>query len=216
MNIVNRTSIDRELKAFIPNKQIPVKELAFANQGNESFIYQKYPDLWKQAVQDKELLDNNLFNLQEKNFPEYRMISNEICKNGSYANETLKGIQENSILSKTFFSKQNMKIIQNKLKWLIYEESGRKFVIGEQDENELLIIMRSIYLENSKNLPVSIKEQIGFLNEKVYEDIFPKLYSNVKQYIQYLADVSNPYQIMSRPEYVSQSGTKSYDLSRFI
>ena len=48
-----------------------------------------------------------------------------------------------------------MKIIQNKLKWLIYEESGRKFVIGEQDENELLILMRSIYLENSKNTKIS-------------------------------------------------------------
>lgn len=212
--IIRNSNINTQ--TFIPSKQIPVKDLAFANQGDRAYIFQKYPDLWKQAVQDRELIDNNLFNLQEKNFPEYRMISNEICKQGSFVNTTLKGIQENSILSKVFFSEQNIQIIQNKLKWLVYEASNQKFVIGKQCENELLIVMRSIYLEYSKNLPVSIKQQIGYLNEKVYEDIFPKLFSNVKQYIQYLADVSNPYQIMRRPEFVSQSGTKSYDLSRFI
>jgi len=213
MNINNR-NINND--TFIPSKHIPVKELAFANQGEHVYIFQKYPDLWKEPIQDKKMINNNLYNLQEKNFPEYKMISNEICKQGSFVNTTLKGIQENSILSKVFFSEQNIKIIQNKLKWLIYKESNEKFVIGKQNEEELLIVMRSIYLEYSKNLPVSIKEQVGYLNEKVYEDIFPKLYSNVKQYIQYLADVSNPYTIMRRPEFVSQSGTKSYDLSRFI
>lgn len=200
----------------IPNRQVPIKERAFAVDNKNVYLYQKYPDLWKQAVQDHKLVDNNLFNLQQKNFPEYRMISNEICKQGSFGNVTLKGIQENSILSKVFFSKQNMEIIQNKLKWLVYEHSNNKYIIGKQDENELLIIMRSIYLEYSKNLPVSIKQQILFLNNKVYEDIFPKLYSNVQQYISYLADVENPYKIMNRPEYINQSGTKTYDLSRFV
>jgi len=201
---------------IIPNKEVPIKDRAFAIENDRVYLYQKYPDMWKQAVQEHKLTDNNLFDLQQKNYPEYQMISNEICKQGSFSNITLRGIQENSILSKTFFSKQNMDIIQNKLKWLVYENSNRQYIIGKQDENELLIIMRSVYLENSKNLPVSIKEQVGFLNEKVYEDIFPKLYSNVQQYISYLADASNPYKIMDRPEYINQSGTKTYDLSRFI
>lgn len=202
----------------IPSRDINVTDRSFGydKAKNKVYIYQKHPDIWRQAVQDKVLVDNSLYNLKDTNFPEYKMIANEICKDSTYSNITLKGILENSILSKTFFSKKNMDIIQNKLKWLVYEHSNKQYIIGKQDENELLIIMRSIYLEYSKNLPVSIKEQIGFLNEKVYEDIFPKLYSNVKQYINYLADVSNPYKIMNRPEYINQSGTKSYDLSRFV
>ena len=68
-----------------------------------------------------------------------------------------------------------------------------------QDQDELQIIMRSIYLENSKNLPNNIPEQVNALNQLVLQYAVPQIYSSLTSYTKYMHDITNVYTIMDRP-----------------
>ena len=47
----------------------------------------------------------------------------------------------------------NMEIIQNAIRAGVYDLSKKEYVVDKQDTDTLNIIMRSIYLQNSKNQP---------------------------------------------------------------
>ena len=69
-----------------------------------------------------------------------------------YKKNSLKGIQTKSILSDAYFSKDNINQIQNMLRYNVYVRSNKEYIVDRQSDTQLLIIMRSIYLQNSKNL----------------------------------------------------------------
>ena len=129
-----------------------------------------------------------------------------------FAHAAVRGIHDKTLLNQLYFSEKNTKNIQNKLRYTIWRMSRKQFVIPEQNETELQIVMRSIFLQFGKNLPNNIKEQIQHLNELVVDDLAPRLLSNVKQYIRYLSDINEPYKLMQRPQNVSSAGTKTLEL----
>lgn len=180
-----------------------------------SYIYANFPNQWKSS-----LVPMTIPNKPSKNELDYSMHTSEKLNYEnikSYASTVLKGIQEVSPLSFYFFSLKNIQNIQNLLRKRIYEASGdKKYIIDNQDEDELLIIMRSIYLEYAMNQCQNIAHQIKCLNEKLVEMILPQVYSAVDLYHQYLKDSFQPYNTMDRPRFESMAGTKSFDLSRFL
>jgi hypothetical protein len=94
-----------------------------------------------------------------------------------------------------------MQIIQNGIRAGVYLRSRGKYVIGEQDCDTLRIIMRTIYLQNSANSPVDIREQIIELNELVFEYCVPRVHGEAEGYVQYKRDVSNMYTPIARPNF---------------
>ena len=124
----------------------------------------------------------------------------------------VRGIHEKTVLNQLYFSEANIKNVQNKIRYTIFRMSKGHFKIGDQEEVKLVQIMRSIYLQYSRNLPDKIKEQIQHLNEIVVDQIAPDLLSNVKQYLKYLEDVNEPYRIMDHPQNVSSAGTKTLEM----
>ena len=72
-------------------------------------------------------------------------------------------------LSDTFFSKNNIDKIQLLIIQKVYNDSDNRFTINKQSEQELLIIMKSYYLQYSKNLSVNIDKQINVLNSMVVD-----------------------------------------------
>ena len=141
---------------------------------------------------------------------------NQCINKVSHAAEMLRGIQEVSDLSNLFFGQQNIDRLQWLLQRNIYVNSLGKYTIDRQDDSELLIIMRSVYLEYSLNNKFDYQKQIDALNEKVLEYAVPQVLSAVNLYAQYRNDSSKPLRTLDRPQYESMSGTKSYDLSRFL
>jgi hypothetical protein len=137
-------------------------------------------------------------------------------KTVSYASMVLKGIQEISKLSFLYFSQSNIDNLQIQIKKKIFEESDGKYLIDDQDQKELLIIMRSVYLEYSINNNHDFIKQINCLNQRVLNFVVPQVLSGVELYEQYLKDSKNPLQVMERPSFESMAGTKTYDLSRFL
>lgn len=103
----------------------------------------------------------------------------------------LKGIQELSLFSKLFFSEQNINTIQKELRYRVYTGSNNKYIIDKQNENDILLIMRSIYLQYSK-IPEDIKQyknEINKLNKLVLNEIIPKILTEINMYKHYLKDI---------------------------
>ena len=94
------------------------------------------------------------------------------------------------MLYRSTFSVENIDSLQQQLIKGVYEESRTRFQIGKQDEDTLKIIMRSIFLQNSRNLPGNIQMQINELNKHVLDYAIPQIIGEAEAYIKYKNDVS--------------------------
>ena len=104
--------------------------------------------------------------------------------------DPLNGTWTGSLLSTLFFSRENMAILQNSIIKGVYMRSNSQFVIGNQNCDELKIIMRSIYLQHCNNLPVDIKFQIEQLNNLVTKYAIDQVYKEAIGYMKYKYDAS--------------------------
>ena len=113
--------------------------------------------------------------------------------------DAMTGNFQDSILSLAFFSKENMQIIQNAIRAGVYEVSNQQYIIDNQNCDNLKIIMRSVFLQNSMNLPDRITEQIQELNGLVVKYCVREIYSEAQGYINYKRDASTMYNPIDRP-----------------
>jgi len=139
----------------------------------------------------------------------YKLFDHNTNENNKFKDMALQGIQMKSALSQLFFSKMNMNRIQDKLRYAIYIQSNNQYVIEKQSEIELEIIMRSIYLQHSKNLECNYKEQIEELNMLVLQWIIPHILSEIEQYMGYIKTVQQLPIPLPLPKNISSAGTRS-------
>jgi len=128
---------------------------------------------------------------------------------------SLNGIQESSLLSNTFFSNKNIKIIQNAIRKGIYDKTDKKMIISEQSYDTLNIIMRSIFLQNSCNLKTDIEKQIISLNNLVINYSVEQIYGEINSYMKFKNDVSTLAMPMSNPIYANKT-TNTLELKSFF
>lgn len=130
-------------------------------------------------------------------------------KSTPYHTEALRNLQTKSVLSRTFFSDDNIQIIQNAIRYQVWIQSNKRRVIGEQSVMELQLVMRSIYLQYARNLPDQIREQVESLNSRVVNYCVPIIMSNVQQYLQYRQDLSQLPVPNAHPQQMSTAGSKT-------
>ena len=148
--------------------------------------------------------------------PQWPLFQQENTGVKNYKEEALRGIQTESKLSQVFFSKRNIDIIQNQIRYNVWIQSDKRHIIGRQSDTELEIVMRSIYLQYSKNLEYNIKEQIEELNKMILEYCVPNILSEVEQYLSYKQNVSSLPQPMARPKSLTSAGSKTLELKNFF
>jgi hypothetical protein len=127
---------------------------------------------------------------------------------------TIKYSLEPSLLSKTFLSYENRIIIQNGIKAGVYKMSNQTYIIDKQDDDVLNSIMTGIYLQYSLNKPDNIKKQIEDLNKMVIEYCVPKVFGEIKGYIQYKFDASTLVVPIMKP--ISTYNSKELVLNNFF
>jgi|UniRef100_A0A6C0K3A4 hypothetical protein len=128
----------------------------------------------------------------------------------TFATDAMRGNWEVNALSKAFFSNENARAIQNAIRKAVYDRSGsKKYVIDDQSADELTIIMRTMYLQYAQNLPYDIPGQVLDLNEKVVNWSAPHILSAVDHYNYYLNDISHMPIPLARSVSLSSAGTKS-------
>lgn len=136
---------------------------------------------------------NTLFSLYDKN-------NTKQCS--SYYG-SMTGNWEETLLSRAFFSRENIIINQNAIRRGVYEISNKQHLVGEQDCDSLKIIMRSIFLQNAVNSG-NIQSQIIALNDIVIAQCVRKVYNESKGYLKYLSDASTLVVPIDRPVLVNR------------
>jgi hypothetical protein len=134
----------------------------------------------------------------------------------SEADDAIRGNVMATPLNQTFFSPANVQIVQNKLRRDVYDRSGGEFLIDNQSVEELLTVMRAMYLQYGKNQPTRIREQIEELNQIVADWAVPKIVAECSMHKTYLHDIQNLPVPLSQPVFLSQKGTKSSSFDRFF
>lgn len=189
-----------------PNADIPIEDRTLM-----SIRKQRAQRLTNEKV-DK-LVSPGSFNLT----PDDKSVS------GSNTRFLFRNLYGETPLTFAFFSGKNIQNIQDLIKFTVHRETG--YVIDNQSVNELMIIMRSIFLEYSlhpklidekmsdqekSELIIKYKNEVARLNQIVINAIVPKIISQIQQYLDYLRDASQqPYQ-MDKPKNESITGQKQY------
>ena len=101
-----------------------------------------------------------------------------------------EGLWDETYLSKAFFSRQNIQLIQNGIRAGVYHRSNGQYLIGPQDCDPLKIIMRSVYLQYSANQPNNVTQQIEELNKIVLNYCIQQVYGEAQGYLKYIDDAS--------------------------
>tara|TARA_B100001113_G_scaffold349599_1_gene345230 strand:- start:255 stop:647 length:393 start_codon:yes stop_codon:yes gene_type:complete len=125
--------------------------------------------------------------------------------------DELKGIQYSTPLSSAFFSAQNMDSIQTNIRYQVWLQSGKKYVIGKQSPEELTVIMRSIFLQNSRNQENDILGQVKELNVITINYAIKRVFSELNQYVAYNKEISQGRQIMEHSVNTSIRGNRQLE-----
>lgn len=162
-------------------------------------------------IMESRKAENLKSEISDKTF-KFNMIDDTETPQLSYV-DTIYHIHQKNPVNYLFFSKENVKNIQNQIKYQVYKQ--KQIVIDEQSETDILTIMRGIYLEHSKNRKTDYKKQIKELNDLVLDYILTgpnNIFSRIDERIAYLRDISVPYTIMPPPQDVNIRGTKTLEL----
>ncbi len=147
--------------------------------------------------------------------PQFQLSDKIPLKECASFRDALTGQWKDTLLSCTFFSKENIEILQNAIRKGVYDRSNGMYVIGNQNCNELKIIMRSIFLQHAKNLPCDIKYQIITLNKIVTDYAIDQVYKSAVSYIKYKQDASTLSVPISTPVNTSPK-TNTLELQPFF
>jgi hypothetical protein len=128
----------------------------------------------------------------------YVTLTNAQCMNNSfdlfkehnnnytdYSKEATVNIHSESPIAQLYFSKENVDLIQDMIRYQVYEQSNKQHTIGRQSDTELKIIMRHFYLTYGKNQPNNLTKQVAELNTYVVNECVPMILSSVEQYLSY-------------------------------
>jgi hypothetical protein len=159
---------------------------------------------------------NGLVNIVDKNESTYKIdISKPEIYNEGVLN-TVSRLYSANCVSETFFSKNNLDIVQEGIINSVYNKSEGKYKIGRQSDQELTIIMRSIYFQYGKNNNFNVIEQVRELNRIVINWCVDEIITNINQYMNYKTNISTLPMPMERAQLPSQKGTKTLEIKSFI
>jgi hypothetical protein len=149
--------------------------------------------------------------------PDSAGFAHRTAPDAGAAADAVRGNWEQTPVSNAFFSPENMTLLQNAIRKQVYDKSGpNRWVIEPQDIDELKIVMRSLYLQYGQNRPDAVAKQVEDLNRTVLDWIVPRVLSEVQYHFHYLKDISHLPVPLEHPMLLTQAGTKSFPLQKFL
>ncbi len=110
-----------------------------------------------------------------------------------------------------FFSALNVHALQQALRWGVFQRTGQ--VIGPQSEQELSVVMRSIYLQHAVHAPGDATAQVRALNARVLEYCVHAVSKEVRGYQAYARTVDASPLPMPHAVNVSIKGDRVLELT---
>ena len=119
-------------------------------------------------------------------------------------------------LNTVFFSQSNVDNLQAKIKADVFARSMGRFSIGKQSEADLLVIMRSYYLQYGDNAPERVSEALEDLNQRVVSYCGNSIMSEVEAYVQYRKDILDFPDPIAHPVATQVYGSRTGELKSFF
>lgn len=145
----------------------------------------------------------------------YKLFSEDNRPNNSYSKEAMKSIFSTNSLTNIFFSQMNVDLLQEAIRYSVYKKTSSKSIIDRQSSTELRLVMRSIYLQWSKNRQYGILDQVKELNKMVLDFCVPRIIQEINIYSRYTKEINQLPPPLSRGEFVSTKGSKVLELNDF-
>jgi len=136
--------------------------------------------------------------------------------NTNYTKEAIAGYITTNSVSDLFFSEMNINALQDGIRYKINQETNGKYIIGRQSDQELKVVMRSIYFQYGLNQPDDCVGQVRVLNSYVLNWCVSEVLSNLLQYQQYKIDSSTLPMPLERSPLMSKAGTKTLEITSFM
>ena len=111
-----------------------------------------------------------------------------------------------NLLSKIFFHKRNLNLIQNEIRSGVFHATNGKYLVDRQNDQDVKVIMHAVYEEHSKNLPTKIKQQVRELDDLVVSACVEMIIAELASKRRYYRDINEPCRILDRPECASARG----------
>ena len=156
----------------------------------------------------KQFQNGRVIELNNNKLKPFKLFTGSI-PNYDFQNKAVEGIYQKNTLNQVYFSKANMDIVQNMIRHQVWLASDKKYVIGRQSDTDLEVVMRSYYLQYSRNLDCNIAGQIRELNTLTVGWCVPRILSEVQQYMGYVNDVEHMPMPIELPKNLSQKGTRT-------
>ena len=167
--------------------------------------------------EDLDISENNLMNGRVNAMSKVNnyKLENSILKATEHQSNIISRNLNCTGVSKLFFSMENINLLQSGIRNKILNDTSGEFNINRQSDDELKIVMRSIYYQYGKNLPENVGKQVLDLNTKVIIWCVPQIISNIKQSQQYIKDISTMPIPLERSVLPSNKGKRVLEITKF-
>ena len=135
----------------------------------------------------------------------------------NFQKTAIEGIMESNIISDLFLSEKNINLIELKIINIIQEKFNYK--ISKQSRNELLIVMRSIFLNNCTNNysnKEDVKKELKKLNDLVINYCVDNIIKNIRGHELYLKKINNNLNPLENGINTNSKGEKQLELQPFF
>jgi hypothetical protein len=153
--------------------------------------------------------------IDNANYDLYKLSKDGNDKLSQFSREAIINIHHQTPLNDLFFSRLNMTALQQGIRNLVASKSNGEFVIDNQSEVELQVIMRAIYLQHAKHDNENVIEQVKELNSKILDFCVPRIMEEIRMYKFYRNDISKLPTPLERGSFVSSKGEKVNVLREF-
>lgn len=128
--------------------------------------------------------------------------------------EQIQHRHEDTPLNKLFFSQGNIDTLQEQIRSTVYQMVGGN--IDRQSDSDLMLIMRSYYLQYAENNPMRVGEELELLNKRVVNFAANRVAVEVQAYRHYRKDIMDFPAPISLPIDTHVFGTRVSELKSFF
>lgn len=139
--------------------------------------------------------------------PEPSLVPERIAERVQYRHE-------DTPLNKLFFSQGNIDQLQDAIRVAVRQMVGGD--IDRQSDSDLLLIMRSYYLQYAQNVPTRVAEELAELNDRVISFASNRIAVEVEAYRYYRKDILDFPAPIANPMDVKIYGTRTGELKSFF
>jgi hypothetical protein len=139
--------------------------------------------------------------------PEPYLVSSMMKENIQYRHT-------NTELNMQFFGQANIDRLQSQIQTLVRQMIGAD--IGRQSDSDLMLIMRSYYLQYARNDPNDVANELAELNDRVAQYSANHIAVEVEAYRYYRKDILDFPEPIARPIDTQIYGTRTGELKSFF